>query len=274
VSASYARSHQFAQSLRNTESIIGTVFPADLFVGANAPGVPVARADNAIVAAEVHPVDGMRLVAQGYLRKSSGLLLVAPRSGDPFTTRAFTTGSGVSRGVSLDAALSATRYGVVASYGWQHSRMRYDTLGYTPEHAAAHRVEGGAILFPSLTSSIRIGVVGAVGRRASGLAGSLETEGCNLLDRGCELAGTPRLETGGLGASKLPPYLRVDVGARKHWDVEVAGRTSTIALFGTITNVLGRRNVLAVITDPGTGARTNIGMRSLAPLVIGIDWQY
>ena len=274
ISVSYARSHQFAQSLRNTESIIGTVFPADLFVGSNTPGVPVARADNAVVAAEAHPIEGMRLAAQGYVRRSTGLLLAAPRSPEPFATRAFTTGAALSRGVSLEAALSATRFGVMTSYGWQQVRVGFDTLHYAPEHATDHLLEAGALVRPSLTSSIRIGVTAGVGRRASGLAGSLETEACNLIDRGCELAGTPRLVTDGLGASKLPPYVRVDVGARKHWDIELAGRTATVGLFGTVTNVLGRRNVIAVVAEPTTGARTTVGMRPLAPLVVGVDWRF
>lgn len=274
LSGSYARSHQFAQSLRNAESIIGTVFPVDLFVGANTPGVPVGRADNGVVAVELHPLEGMRVGAQGYLRKSTGLLLAAPRASEPFAVAAFATGTGAARGISVDAEMSAARYGAVASYGWQRVRVAYDESSYAPDYATVHLVEAGAIVFPSTTSSIRVGAAAAMGRRASGLLGSLESEGCNLLDRGCELAGAPALATGELGATKLPPYLRVDIGARKHWDLAIAGRNATVALFGTITNVFGRRNVLSVTTDAVTGARADIGMRPLAPLVVGIDWRF
>ncbi|HEX6051510.1 MAG TPA: TonB-dependent receptor [Gemmatimonadaceae bacterium] len=274
LSGSYARSHQFTQSLRNAESIIGTVFPADLFVGANAPGVPVARADNVAVGAELRPLEGVRLAVQTYARAARGLVLVAPSTAEPFATGGFATGTSDVRGVTLDAALSAARYGLLASYGWQRVRLRHDGASYTPDYGAAHLVDGGAIVFPSATSSIRVGAAAALGRRASGLVGTLETEGCNLLDRGCELAGTPRIATGRLGATKLPAYLRVDVGARKHWDLELAGREAVVGLSGTITNVFAHGNVLTVITDPETGRATELGMRPLAPLVIGVDWRF
>jgi hypothetical protein len=72
----------------------------------------------------------------------------------------------------------------------------------------------------------------------------------------------------------LPAYFRLDLGLRKHWHIEVAGRDVELALFGTVTNLLGRRNVLAVATDPRTGKRSEIEMRPLAPLVVGLDWRF
>jgi hypothetical protein len=90
----------------------------------------------------------------------------------------------------------------------------------------------------------------------------------------CELGGTPRHVNGQPGAAKLPPYLRLDLGVRKHWDLEAAGRTAQVAVFGTVTNVLGRRNVLTVATEPSTGEQIEIGMRPLAPLVVGVDWRF
>jgi hypothetical protein len=72
----------------------------------------------------------------------------------------------------------------------------------------------------------------------------------------------------------LPAYFRLDLGLRKHWHLEVAGRDVEWALFGTVTNLLGRRNVLAVATDPVTGEKTEIEMRPLAPLVVGLDWRF
>jgi len=47
---SYARTHQFAQSLRNPESVVGSVFPVDLYMGAAAPGMPVAQSDQGVIA--------------------------------------------------------------------------------------------------------------------------------------------------------------------------------------------------------------------------------
>jgi hypothetical protein len=212
LSASYARAHQFSQSLRNAESIVGNVFPADLYVGANA--------------------------------------------------------------VSLDAAVSGARYGFLASYGWQRVRLEHGDSSYVPDHAVAQVAEAGVIVFPSATSSVRLGATGALGRRTTAVMDALEWEPCNLLDLGCELGGSPRHDTGKLGAARLPAYLRVDLGFRKHWHLDVAGRDGQVALFGTVTNLLGRRNVLTVATDPSTAEPFEVGMRPLAPLVVGLDWRF
>ncbi len=274
VSGSYARTHQFAQSLRNAESVVGTVFPADLYLGSGANGVPVARSDQVVLAAEYRPAAGLRLGVQAYTRAMNGLLLVAPVAEGAFATDAMTTGSGSAHGVSFDAAASTRRVGVVMSYGFQRVRLESDQSVYVPEHAALHRMEGGVILFPSATSSIRLGVTGALGRRATAIAGGFEWEACNLLDRGCEFGGTPQNDRAALGAAELPGYLRVDLGVRKHWHFAVGGRDALVGFFGTVTNLLNQKNVMTWARDPATGQPVAIEMRPLAPLVVGLDWRF
>jgi hypothetical protein len=275
VSASYGRSYQFAQSLRNPESVVASVFPVDLYIGAGAPGVPVARSDRGVIAADYRVSNGARFGAQAYVRSFSGLLLVAPRTGEPFpVTGGVATGSGTARGVALDAVMSSARYGVVASYGWQRVRLDYGDSSYVPDHAASHVADVGLIVFPAATASIRLGATGALGRRATAVAGALEWEACNLGDQGCEFGGSPRHATDQLGGARLPSYLRVDLGFRKHWHLTLAGRDALVALFGTVTNVFSRRNVLTYVRDPSTGELVEIEMRPLAPLVVGLDWRF
>lgn len=273
LSANYTRSHQFSQSLRNPESVVGNIFPADLYVGSGDPRIPVARNDRGVLAVDYRPTSGMRVGAQMYLSNYAGLLLVAPRTGEPFATTGFTTGSGTAPGFSLDAALSRARFGLLARYGWQNVRLEHADSSYIPVYGAAHFLELGAILFPSATSSVRLGLTGAMGRRGTGVTGSFEWEACNLLDHGCEFAGSPQSD-GALGAMRLPAYLRLDLGLRKHWHLSVAGRDVTLAVFGTMTNLLGRTNLLTVATDPATGHRTPIEMRPQSPLVVGVDWRF
>jgi hypothetical protein len=273
LTASIARTHQFAQSLRNSESVVSNVFPADLYIGAGAPGVPVARSDRVILGADYRPVPNLRLGAQAYLSNYGGLLLVAPQTAQPFATDGFTTGEGSAPGFSLDAALSGARYGLVARYGWQRVRLEYAESSYIPVYATSHLMELGGVVFPSATTSLRLGVTGGLGRRATGVVGSFEWEACNLLDRGCEFGGAPEA-AGPLGATRLPAYLRLDLSLRKHWHLSLGERDVTIALFGTVTNLLGRSNVLTVATDPITGRRSQIEMRPRAPLVVGLDWRF
>jgi hypothetical protein len=274
ISGTYGRSHQLSQSLRNTESVVGGLFPADLFLGAGSPGVPVARSDRVVVGTELLPRAGVRLGAQAYVSDSDDLLLVAPSGGAPFATTGFVTGAGTARGFSIDAAVSATRYGMTASYGWQRVRLRYGDSRYAPAYGTSHSIEMGVIAFPTSTASIRVGITGAFGRRGTGIVGPFEWESCNLLDQGCEFGGSPIHDTGELGRTRLPSYLRLDLGLRRHWHLKVGGQDVELALFGTVTNLLGRRNVLAVATDPVTGEKSEVEMRPLAPLVVGLDWRF
>lgn len=274
LSGSFARTQQFAQSLRNPESVVGNVFPADLYLGAGTPGVPVARSTQGVVAAEFRPSPGVRLGIEAYERDLDGLLLVAPTEGGPYATRAFTRGSGAARGLSLEAAVSAARYGVVASYGHQRVRIAYGDSSYVPDHGARHLLETGVIVFPTPTWSVRLGATAAMGRRATTVAGGLEWESCNLLDEGCEFGGSPNHDGESLGASALPAYFRMDVGIRKHWHLNVGGRDLPLAVFGTVTNLFSRTNVLRYARDPGSGQLVEVEMRPLSPLVVGVDWRY
>jgi hypothetical protein len=106
------------------------------------------------------------------------------------------------------------------------------------------------------------------------IATPFEWESCNMTDRGCEFAGSPRANPDSLGATRLPGYLRLDLGVRSRWRVRVAGRTTELAVFGTVTNILDRTNVLTFAPNPATGIRTPVTMRSRAPLVVGVDWAF
>lgn len=274
VTAAVARRHQFVHSLRNDESVVSGVFPADLFIGHGAPGVPIATSRQAVIAFAFRPRAQVRLALQGYLRHAGGLLLAAPSTDRPFAVDGFAVARGVSRGASAEAAVTGARYAALVSYGWQRTRLRAGAQEYSPVYAASHRVDGGVIVFPAPTWSLRLGATAIAGRRSTPMRGVVEWESCNLLDLGCEFGGSAPVDSGALGTLHLPAYLRVDVGARKHWHVRIGGRDVPIALFGTVTNVIGRANVLAYATNPMTGAREPIEMRPMAPLVIGIDWQF
>ncbi|HEV8176623.1 MAG TPA: hypothetical protein VGP44_02930, partial [Gemmatimonadales bacterium] len=273
LTAGYSRSHQFAQSLRNSESIVGNVFPAELYLGAGNSAVPVARSDKGSLAAEYRPAPGLRLGAQLYLSASSGLLLVAPNTVEPFATEGFNIGSARAPGFALEAGWSQPDYGLVASYGWQRVRLRYADSTYTPAYGAGHRVEVGATVLPWTNSSIRIGATGVFGRRATAVAGGFEWEACNLLDRGCEFSGSPRT-TGGLGGTRLPAYLRLDLSLRRDWHLSLGHREVTMGMFATMSNLLARHNRLTVVTDPATGRPSPIDMLPFAPLVAGLDWRF
>lgn len=269
-----SRRYQYAQSLRNTESLVGNIFPVDLFVSAGSPGVPVARGDRVFASFDASPLTGVRIGASAYARTFDGLLLVAPVTGEPFALGDFATGSGSAVGVSIEASAAGRRFWFVGSYGWQRVRLTGSDAAFTPDYGDSHLIEGGLIVFPSASASLRLGASAGIGRRTSRLAEGLEWEACNLEDKGCEFSGSPRTDPDALGAVELPSYVRVDATLRKHWHLEVAGRDALIGLFGSMTNLLGRSNVLAYTRDPTTGERVAVSMRPRSPLVIGVDWRF
>ena len=274
LSSSLARAHQFSQSLRNAESVVGNLFPVDLALGAGAPQVPVAWSDQGVIGCEIRPRPSVRLGLQAYARASDQLLLVAPREGAPFTTGSFVTGSGSARGLAAELTVSRSRYGLVASYGWQRVRLYENGTSYVPDHGASHLLESGLTFLPSRSWTLRLGATGEFGRRTTPISGGLEWEACNLLDQGCEFGGSPYQGNGPLGGAELPAYFRVDLGVRKEWHWRAGDRDALVALFGTATNILGRKNVLTYAEATGTGQRVAVEMRPPSPLVLGLDWRF
>jgi len=274
ISASYARTQQLTQSLRNPESVVGNIFPADLPI-LSGGAVPAARSHLGVLALGYRPRDGLALGAQAYARRSRDLLLVAPVEGEPFsTTGVFDAGTGTTWGFSTDATWSTRRLGLTAGYAFQETRVDVHGSTYVPESGTRHLLEGGAILFPTRTTSVRVSVQAALGRRATAVTNGFEWEATNIIDRGSEFGGSPYYDPQALGHTFLPGYYRLDVGVRKEWHLGVAGRDATLALFGTATNVLGRSNLLTYAPDRDTGRLTGVEMRPRAPLVVGLDWGF
>ena len=273
-SGAYLRTHQYAQSLRNPESVVDHVFPADVTIGSESTPIPVAEADQGLAAADWRPWSGVRLGIEAYTRNARHQVLVAPRDGEPFSTGGFVVGSGSARGVAVDLAAGSARWGVVASYGWQRIRLSYGDSSYVPEHGAEHRFEGGVVVHPTVTSAVRVGAMVEAGRRTTAIPSAFDWESCNLGDQGCEFGGSPHYCDEPLGATPLPAYARLDLGVRQHWHARVGGRDATIALFGTYSNLLGRENLLTYAYDPVTGQRTGIELRPAALLVVGLDWRW
>jgi hypothetical protein len=274
LTGSYARRHQFAQSLRNPESVVGSVFPVDLYVGAGAPGVPVARNDQAVLALEYRPAARVRLGLQAYDRNQRGLVLVGPGESEPFATQEFDVGSGKARGVSLSAGVTTGPLALTGSYGVQAITLRHGDSSYVPEYGPAQVLEGGATIAPGRSTAIRLGVMSMFGRRATPVASGLEWESCNLLDRGCEFGGSPHYTGAGLGSRSLPAYLRVDLGVRQHLRFMLRGQAADVAAYATVTNLFNRHNVLTYANNAMTGQAAAVDMRPLAPLVVGLDWRF
>jgi hypothetical protein len=271
--AEYARSNQALQSLRNAESLVGRIFPSELFAGGEDSGLPVASSDLGALGLIVLPASGMRVDLEAYARSLGGLLLPDPGDGGPFAADEARRGEGSILGGAVGVSASGSRYAVLASLGLERVELEAAGREWVPAYAAARTARVGAIVFPSPSLSIRIGWIGEFARRGTDTIGFVEWESCNLLDLGCEFAGSPE-ELGALGGRELPAYHRLDLAVRKHWHVQVGNRDSQIEAYVAASNLLGRSNVLSFVVDPDTGEGVPLEMRPRAPLTVGLGWRF
>jgi hypothetical protein len=273
LAVTYTRALQFTQSASNPESLVRFVFPTELAVVAGRGDVPIPTSDLGVLSAEWRPSPGVSLGAKAFIRRMDRLLLVGTSESGPFADAAPSIGSGAASGLALDASATGARVTATASYAWQRLELESHDAEAVPSHGAAHRIDAGIVVFPTPTFSTRASVAAAFGRKGTAIAGAFEWEACNALDRGCEFAGAPLLD-GPVGGVSLPAYLRIDLGLRKHWHVRLGGRDTLVAAFMTVTNLFGRRNVLAYATDPDTGVTSAIEMLPFSPLALGVDWEF
>lgn len=264
---------QFVQSVRNPESVTGTIFPAELSVVAG-DVMPVASSRERSVQIEWRPAPSRFVALRGWHRSMRGLAVTAMTTEGPWAGGAVASGRGAVRGVSLDASLRHARFGVVGSYSLQDVQLTALDSSYRPQHAATHAADMGVVLYPEPALALRLGVHAAVGRRVTPVEGSLEWESCNLMDWGCEFAAGSLRRGGGLGTRALPAYLRLDGGVRKHWHMQFGGSDVEVGSYLTVSNLLGRRNVLTIVRDPVTGTERRITMRPRGPLVVGLEWRF
>ena len=275
LTGTYARRHQLTQSLRNPESIVGNIFPAELPVSAGAAGVPVARSDQGVVGLELRPSPGVRIGAQLWVRDFDGLVLAAPATGEPFAVSAFATGAGVAHGASVEAALAGARYAVRASYGYQRVRLGAGATRYVPAFASAHLVEAGLVLFPSPTIAIRLAGSAAAGRRGTTIP---DARGVGELQ-----PARPGLRAGrksalcGRRARRHPAAALPEPRARRRGNTGTSrsgdgtpcsassARSPTCSAGPTCSRLAG---------DPAAGPPAAVELRPRSPLVVGLDWQF
>lgn len=273
MTLSASRRHQFAQSLRNPESVVGHIFPAELPMLAGTAGVGIARGEEAGLELDFRPASGLQLEVKGYARRGDRLTLVAPRQADPFTTVATRTGRGRSAGGSVALRWSGRWFDLVGRLGLQRVRLAYDDSTYTPAWGGRELLDLGLVLRPAARTAVRLSLHREGGARTTTIEDPFEWEACNLQDRGCEFAGSPHRRAEPLGAAPLPTYLRVDAGVRQELLGERAPGRQVITLYGTVTNLFARRN-LAAYTRGTSGARVPVTSRPRSPLVVGLEWVF
>ncbi|UCC73883.1 MAG: TonB-dependent receptor [Gemmatimonadota bacterium] len=274
VSAGYARTHQWVQSLRNPESLIDNLFNPSLPVAAEGNSVPVAQSAHFGLAIMARPVEGVSAGLEGYTRVLKGLVLVAPATGQPFAVDGYAVGRARAWGGGVNVELAGARYRALVDYGFGAVSYDVGSGAYRPGFAVSHSLAASVGYYPSATLEVRSALRAEFGRPTTLVEGAFEWEACSIIDGGCEVEGSPQEVAGPLGGSRLPAYARVDIGVRKHWHWRLRGRDGVLTGFITLSNVLGRRNLLAYTIDPATGELARLPMRPFSPLTVGLEWSF
>ncbi len=266
------RSHQTVQSAANDASALGNLLAFDLPVAAGSGSLPVARADQleALAARRVAP--GIEVSITGYLRWTSGLALSAASTRGLFPIDSIAVGQGSASGVTGTLALDrgrvsgrtsvtigsdirtagATRYN--ASYG-RGSSLSLD-LGYRfmEDTRLLLRFRGGG---PQPSSIIGPG---------------FEWRPTQSFGEQGEIAGTPENLGGAVNGARLPRYARLDLGVRRAWRIPQLGGGTRLTTSVSVTNLLGRENILGLVARPDGSVGAIAG--SPRALAVEVGWQF
>lgn len=268
LSLGYARSHQYAQSLRNEESIVDASAGVALPVAVTPGGVPVASADAIVGTLDVPLSPRDRLTFEAYSQWLHDVVLVAPVTGEAFATAGFTTGRGRASGVNVSVAHSSSRWSWDAIGSL--SSVTRSAGGATYRPAFAPRVSGSGTMTYRASGRTRLGMAiwGVAGRTTTAVSDTLAWSWAHTLLSQRVISGTPHRYAGRLGSTELPTYVRVDLTARH--DVPF-GRSRVATLFGGIQNILDARNAYG-ISRSVAGVQQPLEMMPRS-LVVGIEWR-
>ncbi|HLB10691.1 MAG TPA: TonB-dependent receptor [Gemmatimonadaceae bacterium] len=273
---SYARLHQYVQSLRNEESlfdaIAGISLPAIAGSTFNGEVVPAAQADQLTATADARLSRSLTLRATAYARDVSGLVLVAPVTAQPFATTAFDVGSARANGLSVSLARDGERVTSELGYSLSSVTQRAGGLSYTPSYGTAQSAMAAVGVRVEPSTVLRVAVAVHGGAPTSLYADPIEwTPYTSSAGQG-DLAGSPQRIVGALDGARLPAYVRFDVGVRHDWRLRLFGRESGLTTSVGLTNLFNRGNALGMLAAPaGSSALLLLPRRSAT---FGLEWKY
>ncbi len=272
----YARLHQYVQSLRNEESLFDAVAGISLPVVAgstfNGAVVPAAQADQLTATADAQLSRTLTLSANAYARNVTGLVLVAPVTGEPYATTAFAVGGARARGLSLVLSREGEKISGDIGYSLSKVTQRADGLTYTPSYGVSHSLSAGVGFRVQSSTVLRVAMSLHGGAPTSLVADQVEWTPYTASAGDGDLGGSPGRITGALDGSRLPTYARFDVGVRHDWRLRLFGRESEVTTSTALTNLFNRGNALGMLAAPaGSSSLLLLPRRSAT---FGLEWKY
>ena len=272
LSAAFARTHQYSQSLYNEESMADAVASLDIPVAVGSPGVPLASS-NSITGQLAIPLGSSgRVTLNAFSRRFQGLLLTAPSTSAPFATQWFSKGEGSAYGGAVAFHDDVGKLIVDGVYSLTRAWRATTSQSYRPAFAPMHSFMLGAGYQFAAHSLVRAAASMTAGRRTSPVVGAIDWQWQSALGAQAEIAGSPEYTNATFATGRLPLYLRVDVGVRHDLSLgkHLPGR---MGLFANVDNLLGRENAVGQAQDSASAAIRALPMmpRSLS---LGLTWHF
>lgn len=284
LSAGAGRYAQALHGLRNEEGLAARLLSYELLSPVPASG-GLQTARDLVVGGE-WTGGNTRVRVDAYAKQMRNLVLPGlppdPNEAPLFLVDGFSRGTGSSHGFELLA-----RHGGEGGIGLQGAyalRFTEYTVGgedYPPGFSRRHSLD--------LLGTLPLGEDGELGARLQYRSGQPYTPvvGAVRPFRHAPLAGGfsdagrgrgPRLILGEHNTKRLPFYWRLDVSARKRYEVGWFGRETTLTLYGQVLNLFNQKNVL--LPEP-RGNVTAAGVPELEftpqlPILptIGVEWSF
>lgn len=309
LEATYSRTEQRVQSLRNDESLFDNVIGLNL-LSATGNGIPIATSDLGSTRATFSLSPSVTLSGGAYTRRLQNIVLAAPRAAAPFATDTFDIGSGHASGWYVAAQHAADRVQLDASYSVTHVSRGTTQMRYRPGFAAARSLSFGIAIRPLAHTTFRAAGFATEGRNAAMTLGDFTWNWEQAAGTSRSFQGTPR--TALIGGSHLPPYLRLDLGVRHEIPLgrgsmcrPISGgtsgassdsdtgsaspsspsspsfpsspsscRPSTLTVFASVNNVFNRMNTAGYVRNGMVSPNpTGLGLMPRS-VVAGLEWHW
>lgn len=184
------------------------------------------------------------------------------------------TATGKARGMEVLADYVREPVSVWLSYAWQETRRQVGSVGYTPRYERRHTLDllTAFSLPDGLALNLR-GVVGS-GQPTTPVVGRYQPPRYAPQLDGFDARPVRRLLLGAHGSSRLPVYVRIDVGARLDIEREIFGRRTDLSFFAQLINALNIANNL--YWDPSTqlGEVDDPARQFPLTLTMGVEWSF
>jgi hypothetical protein len=269
LTAGFARTHQYVQSLRNADSPYGAQLGIDLPVAAGMGGLPIAQGDAGTLGIVTRLAPGVRLTVDGYLRHLSGLAVVGPLRPEAFAVRDFDRASAHVAGLSAELDGTVQRFSWTAAYGLGATTERLGWYRYHPTAQAGQTAQLAVGARLGAATQIRVANWGTFGQPAPGVGASPMGRDDDV--PGIQEGPNARGESAWITAGRLPPYLRTDISLVHDWRLGPAG--GRLSTFMTLANAFNHANVAAYLPR-GAGLPTLPVTLVPRSLVGGVSWGF